>query len=124
MAGVHAPRDLARSDGRGRLGDNPLAHIATEEVRGEQARQVLENPIYKESFAVIEERLINELAMADTKAERAEHLRTIRISLRKSRAYLEQVLMSGKLAGMESERKNTLADKAINRFKSVVNYQR
>ena len=85
-----------------------MAHIDTEEMRGESARQVLENPIYKEAYKIIEDRLINELAMIEIKPERAEYLRQILAVGRKHRQYLEQVLMSGKMAGIESERKNLM----------------
>jgi ribosomal protein L17 len=74
--------------------------------RGEDARRILEEPLLKEAFKVIEERIINSIAVVEIDKERAEYLRTILVASRKVRQYLEQVVTSGKLASMDEERKS------------------
>ena len=86
-----------------------------QEIRGAEARQVLENALYKEAFAAIEARLVNELAQQDIDPKRAEYLRTLIVAGRKHRQYLEQVVVSGTMAAMQIERKRTLAERMLHR---------
>jgi hypothetical protein len=85
--------------------------------RGAEASQVLNNPLYKEAHQTIEERLVNELAQAELKPERAEYLRQLLVMNRKHKAYLEQVMVTGKYAEAEEERKSmlTLAREGLRR---------
>ena len=84
-----------------------------EERRGEQARQVLDSAIYKEAFEMIEQRLIQELAVVEITKERAEYLRTILVAGRKHRKYMEQVLVTGTMAAMEENRKRSLMERIL-----------
>lgn len=86
-----------------------------QEIRGEEARRILGSAIYKEAFAAIESRLINELAQQDIDPKRAEYLRTLIVAGRKHRTYLEQVLVTGTMAAMEIERKRSLRDRILRR---------
>ena len=80
--------------------------VTTDEARGEEARRILDAALFKEAFRVIEERLVNELALVETNAERVERARNLLVALRKVRTYLEQVLYTGTMAAMEEERKS------------------
>ena len=86
-----------------------------ERIRGADARQVLENRIYKEAHTALEARWINELAQQDIDPKRAEYLRTLLVAGRKIKQYMEQVMVSGTMAAMEIERKRTLAERMLGR---------
>lgn len=76
-----------------------------DERRGSEAQQVLQNALYKESFKFIEDRLLNELVTIEIKPERAEYIRQLLTMGRKYRQYLEQVMVTGKMA---TEQKNLM----------------
>lgn len=86
-----------------------------EERRGEAAKRVLNEDIYKEAFAALEARWINELAQQDIDPKRAEYLRTLLVAGRKHRQYMEQVMVSGTMAAMELERKRSLTERVFHR---------
>jgi hypothetical protein len=73
-------------------------NLDQDERRGEEAHRVLTSDIYKEAFRVIDERLIAQLAVIEITPDRAEYLRQLLVANRKVRAYLEQVMVTGKLA--------------------------
>ena len=77
-------------------------------MRGEEARRILENPIYKEAYAVLEQRIVAELAQQDIEALQAERLRMLLVALRKVRVHMEQVLVTGTIVAQELERKRTM----------------
>ena len=66
--------------------------------RGVDASQVLQSAIYQEAFQVIEQRLLSELATIEIDPRRAEYLRQLLTMGRKYRSYLEQVIVTGKMA--------------------------
>lgn len=66
--------------------------------RGEEAHRVISSEIYKEAFAQIEQRLISQLAVIEITPERAEYVRQLLVANRKVRSYLEQVMLTGKMA--------------------------
>ena len=66
--------------------------------RADEAQRIIEAPIYKEARDVIEGRLIGELATIEITRERAEYLRMLLVMGRKYHGYLEQVLLTGKMA--------------------------
>jgi hypothetical protein len=73
------------------------------------ARQILENPIYKEAYEQIERNIINQLAQQATKLDEAEELRRLLIALRKVRMYTEQVVVTGTMEALK--RRQSLLDK-------------
>lgn len=87
-----------------------------EERRGEEARVVLDNPIYREAFAQIEANIVAKMALQATTAAEAEELRRLMIALRKVRTYMEQVLTTGTMAAMEEERKRNWAQRMTDRY--------
>ena len=54
-----------------------------EERRGEDARIVLNNSIYKEAYVVIETNIVNKLAQQSTSKDEADDLRRLLIALRR-----------------------------------------
>ena len=91
-----------------------------EERRGEEARVVLDNPIYREAFAQIEANIVAKMALQATTAAEAEELRRLMIALRKVRTYMEQVLTTGTMAAMEEERKRNWAQRMTDRYMARV----
>ena len=86
-----------------------------EERRGEDAKRILNEPVYQEAFAALEQRWVNELAQQDIDPKRAEYLRTLLVAGRRHKQYMEQVMVSGTLAAMELERKRTLRERMLRR---------
>ena len=86
-----------------------------QERRGEDARRIIEAPIHREAFAALEERLVNELARQDIDPQRAEFLRLLLVAGRKYRLYIEQVMVTGTMAAMETQRKRSLSDRMFRR---------
>jgi hypothetical protein len=81
-----------------------------EEARGEDARTVLNNLIYKEAYSQIEANIVRQMASASTTPEQGEDYRKLLIALRKVRNYMEQVLATGTMVAMQEERKRTWAE--------------
>ncbi len=90
-----------------------------EDSRGIEARRVLESPIYVEAYQKIEQTLINQMALAETTAERGEHLRRLLVAHRKVWQYMEQVSLTGKMAEHELERQRTVAERLADRFRGA-----
>ena len=75
--------------------------------RAAEAASMLRNPLLVEAFAVIEGRLISELAKEETTVERAEYVRKLLVASRKFRGYLEQLVETGKMVELDEQRKRT-----------------
>lgn len=86
-----------------------------QERRGEEARRILNDPIYQESWAALREtltkRLESELLTPEQRLEIVDLLR----ANRKARLYMEQVLATGTMAAAEQERKRSLRDRLLRR---------
>lgn len=78
--------------------------------RGRQAQAVLDNPIYAESYGLIEQELMNKWRDSRDRDEREELHRLLK-ALVKARSVLESTMRSGKVAAAELERKRTWADR-------------
>lgn len=79
--------------------------------RGIDAQQVLQNRIYQEAYSTIEQRLLSELATIEVKPERAEYLRQLIVMGRKYRQYMEQVVVTGKMAQEQRSLLERMKDK-------------
>lgn len=90
-------------------------NLDLDERRGEEAHRVLEAPVYKEAFQIIEERLISQLAVIEITPERAEYIRQLMVANRKIRAYLEQVMVTGQMA----EEQKSLMERARDKIRRV-----
>lgn len=87
-----------------------------EQRRGAEVSQILNHPIYREAFAAIQERIVSQLALADTPDERRKRLNDLLIALHKVQGYLTQVMTSGVMAAQEIEKNRSLRD----RIKAIV----
>jgi len=85
------------------------------ERRGEEARQLLENELYKEAWQMVRERIILSLENQNLAQDDRKHLNNVLVGLRDARRYLEQVMVSGTLAAKELERKRTMAERLLRR---------
>ncbi len=87
-----------------------------EERRGEDARRILDEAIYKESWTAVRENIVAKLEQRDLKPDDREHLNHLLVAIGLAKKYLEQVLLSGTMAAMETERKRTLAERVRDRL--------
>lgn len=88
-----------------------MDNLQNEEMRGEQARSVLDNPIYRESYKAVEDRIVDQLGLADLDKDRREKLNNLLVAHRTLKRYMETVLTTGTMAAMEINRKKTLAER-------------
>lgn len=78
-----------------------------EAERGRLAQAVLDNPVYAESYGLIEAEITRKWRESRDKDER-EQLHMLLRMLDKARNVLESTMRAGKLADAEIERKQTL----------------
>lgn len=69
--------------------------------RGQEAKRVLEHPLYLEAQREIRERLVSELEKAEITPERVAHLQHLLAAGALYRRYLERVVNEGKAAAVE-----------------------
>lgn len=84
--------------------------IDTELRRGEQARQVIENPIYSEAIAAVKQGIFDKWASAPMRDREGHHeLKLMLKLLGELTGYIETTMQTGKMASMqlEQERKMT-----------------
>lgn len=84
--------------------------IDTELRRGEQARQVIENPIYSEAIAAVKQGIFDKWANAPMRDREGHHeLKLMLKLLGELTGYIETTMQTGKMASMqlEQERKMT-----------------
>lgn len=86
-----------------------------EEMRGEDARRILAEPLLQEAYQMIEEKIVSHLKLAALDAEKRKSLNDLLIAHAKHKQYLEQVIVSGTLAATELDRKRSLADRVLRR---------
>lgn len=82
-----------------------------EERRGAEAGQILNNPLYKEAYSAIRDRILAQLSLADYPDEARKRCNDLLIALAKVDGYLRQVMVSGEMAALETERKRTFAER-------------
>jgi hypothetical protein len=78
--------------------------------RGQQAQAVLDNPIYQDAYAKLEESLVGKWKESRSLDEREECHRFL-VILQKVHAALDSTMRSGQLAQAEINRKRKLAEK-------------
>lgn len=86
----------------------------TDEIRrGDEAQRVLDEPMLKEAFSVVEAALIDAIKRVDVGAkDRHQDLIVSLQLLGKVKGHIEQVVMTGKMASLTKER-----DSWTDRFK-------
>lgn len=78
--------------------------------RGRQARDIVENEVYAESFAAVRAEIIAQWEVARSAGDR-EQLHMMLGLLGKTRTALESVMRSGEIAQAEIARKKTMAER-------------
>ena len=83
-----------------------------EQRRGIDAQQLLSNEMFKEAFRTIDERLCEQLGMADLVPERIARLQALLAAHRTLKRYWTGVIQTGTMAAMDEEtrRKRSLRD--------------
>jgi hypothetical protein len=86
--------------------------------RGRLAEDILANPVYQDSFAMIEQEITRKWRESRDKDER-EHLHLALRMLDKSRQVLEATMRTGKVALSELQRKRTLGERLTGRLRNA-----
>lgn len=77
-----------------------------ERIRGEKARQILNDELVVEAFSLIEKQIIEQWEQAPARdKEGKEHLWIYYKVLKKFKAHLEDVLNTGKMAAIQLQEK-------------------
>jgi len=82
-----------------------------EERRGNEARALLNNAIYKEAYTAIRERLVGQLSLADLPEDTRAKCNTLLVALATVHRYFEQTMLTGQMAEIETQRKKTLRER-------------
>lgn len=90
-----------------------------EELRGEEARRVLDAEIYKEAFKAITDRIVSQLTLAELPDDKRKRLNDLLVAHTKARQYMEQVLISGTMAAQEIERQQTLTERVEQKWRQL-----
>lgn len=89
---------------------------ATEIARGEQARQVIENELYKEAFGSVREGIIQAWEAAPQRDIEGQHeLKLMLKLLTDVQKNIERVMTTGKMAKIQVEREG-LVRRTVERF--------
>ena len=88
-------------------------------VRGNQAKAMLNSPIYKEAWEAPEARIVQLLRSADLDPAKRERLNYLLIAFAAARSYAEQVMFTGKMAAQQIERDRTFTERMVDRVRSV-----
>lgn len=78
--------------------------------RGRQAQAVLDNPVYVESYGLIEQEITRKWRDSRDASEREELHRLLKM-LDKARTVLESTMRSGRVAEADIQRKRSLAER-------------
>lgn len=82
-------------------------------LRGNRAKEVLENEVFQESFAQIEQEIFEKWKTSPARDEEGrQKLWLFQQMLNRVREVLTTTMESGKLASLELEHKRTLAERA------------
>lgn len=91
--------------------------LEAEALRGKQAQEVIDNPIYAEAWTALEQGIIEQWRAARNPADR-EQLHQLLLMHEQARTALESVMRTGELARAELARKLSRAEQMAGaRFK-------
>lgn len=91
-----------------------------EEVsRAAKAQRVLSDDMYNEAYSVIRDRIVQQLSQAETAGEKRERLNALLVSLETVRRYMEQVVISGKMAAQQIERDRTFSERVGAKIRGI-----
>lgn len=97
--------------------------MADNQQRAGDAQQVLDNPIYRESYEMIERNIVSQLRLADLDTGRRQRLNDLLVSMAKARSYIEQVLLTGRMEAQELERDRTRMERMRDGVRKMANYR-
>ena len=89
-----------------------------EVIRGNDAARLLRDKMYLEAWDTVKERLVT-LLEQDQPDDKRERLTADLRSLRRVRAYVEQVAAGGRMAAQEIERERTFTQRVGDKIRSV-----
>ncbi len=90
-----------------------------EVIRGNQARAILQDKLYQESWAVVEAQLVSLLKQVDIDPEKEKRVLYALKGLAKAKGYLESVMTTGKMAAQQIERDKTFTERRKDKIRSV-----
>lgn len=93
--------------------------LQSDERRGEDARRILDDAIYREAWELIRNRIIEQLEHADIPEDRRGRLNDLLIAHKKARQYMEQVLVTGTLAATEIDRQASLTERMTKAWRAA-----
>lgn len=92
-----------------------------EEIRrGRHARNVLDDEVYREAYDAVRDRIVSQLSLAETVGDKRERLNTLLVALATVQRYMEQVMLTGKMAAEQIERDKRFAERVMDRVRTVV----
>jgi len=94
--------------------------LRQDEMRGEEAKRILASQVYNEAYEAVRNKIIEQLELADTTPERRAKLNDLLVAHKKARQYMEQTMMTGKMAQMEIERQATIAQRMVQGIRGVI----
>jgi len=89
--------------------------LQTQERRGEDAKRLLNEDLFKEAWQMVRERIVLMLEHPNTPPAERERLNHALVGLRDAKRYVEQVMATGTMVAMEIERKRTIAERLLRR---------
>lgn len=92
-----------------------------EEIRrGRHARNVLDDEVYREAYEAVRERIVSQLSLAETVGEKRDRLNTLLVALATVQRYMEQTMLTGKMAAEQIERDKKFTERVLDRVRAVV----
>lgn len=91
-----------------------------EEVRrGNRAKNLLADEIYVEAYSAVRERIVSQLSLAETVDDKRERLNSLLVALATVQRYMEQVMLTGKMAAEQIERDRKFSERVLDRIKAI-----
>lgn len=87
--------------------------------RGNEAKRILNDAIYNEAYTVIRERIVQQLSQMEIDDAKRARLNSLLVAHETVRRYMEQVVMTGKMAAAQIERDRTFAERMRDKIRSV-----
>lgn len=91
-----------------------------EEIRrGRRARNVLDDEVYREAYEAVRDRIVSQLSLAETVDDKRERLNSLLVALATVQRYMEQVMLTGKMAAEQIERDRKFSERVLDRIKAI-----
>ena len=84
--------------------------------RARNAKRVLDDAMYQEAYSAIRERIVGQLSLVELDPAKRQRLNDLLVSLATVQKYMENVVIGGKVAAQDIERKRTFGEtlRAVN----------